>query len=55
MAEALLPPLCKSYFDIGCYAAGTPAIDYDFKCIDFLTILEKRTLEPTLRKKMFGS
>jgi putative hemolysin len=55
MADGLLPPLCKSYFDIGCYAAGAPAIDREFKCIDFLTVLESKTLDPRVRKRMFGS
>jgi putative hemolysin len=54
-AEAMLPPLCKSYFDIGCYASGSPAIDREFKCIDFLTVLEMKTLDPKVRRKMFGS
>ncbi|MDR3606101.1 MAG: GNAT family N-acetyltransferase [Oligoflexia bacterium] len=54
MAQALLPSLCKSYFDIGCYAAGLPAIDRDFKCIDFLTVLETKVMDPRLRRRMFG-
>lgn len=55
MAKSLLPSLCKSYFDIGCYAAGSPAIDRDFKCIDFLTVLESKTLDPRVRRRMFGN
>lgn len=54
MAEAILPPLCQSYFDIGCYVPGVPAIDRDFKCIDFLTILKSDELNEKLRQKMFG-
>jgi putative hemolysin len=51
-AELLLPPLCKSYFDIGCKISGPPAFDNDFKCIDFLTILESKNLNPRVRQKM---
>ncbi len=55
IAESLLPSLCRSYFDIGCYAPGAPAFDYDFKCIDFLTILDVNELDPKVRRKMLGS
>lgn len=51
-AERLLPPLCRSYFDIGCYTPGVPAFDADFKCIDFLTILEVADLDDKVRRKM---
>jgi putative hemolysin len=55
LAESLLPSLCRSYFDIGCYVPGTPAFDYDFKCIDFLTVLDVNELDPQMRRKMLGS
>jgi putative hemolysin len=51
-AESLLPSLCKSYFDIGCYTPGAPAFDHDFKCIDFLTVLESDQLSSRVRQKM---
>ena len=54
-AANLLPSLCRSYFDIGCFTSGPPAFDRDFKCIDFLTILESRDLNPKLRQKMMGN
>ena len=54
-AKSLLPSLCRSYFEIGCYVPGPPAIDHDFKCIDFLTILESDQLNPKVRRKMFGN
>lgn len=53
-AETILPPLCRSYFDIGCYVPTTPAFDKEFKCIDFLTVLKISELDPQIRKKMFG-
>lgn len=54
-AETSLPSLCKSYFDIGCYVPGPPAFDHEFKCIDFLTILEVEDLNPRIRQKMLGN
>ena len=54
-ANKLLPPLCKSYLNIGCYVAGTPAFDHDFKCIDFLVILETAQLDARIRQKMMGN
>ncbi|AZZ36362.1 GNAT family N-acetyltransferase [Bdellovibrio sp. qaytius] len=53
-AEALLPPLCRSYFDIGCFVPTKPAFDADFKCIDFLTVLNIPELDPQIKKKLFG-
>ncbi len=53
-AQSLLPSLCKSYFDIGCFTPGPPAFDSEFKCIDFLTILDKQDLDVRIRQKMFG-
>jgi len=53
-AKTLLPPLCKSYFDIGCTIPGLPAIDQEFNCIDFLTVLESDSLNPHVRQRLFG-
>ncbi len=55
LAETLLPSLCRSYFDIGCFTPGSPAFDQDFKCIDFLTILDVKQLSPQIRRKMMGA
>lgn len=54
-AQKILPPLCRSYFDIGCYTPCAPAFDHDFKCIDFLTILDMTLLDPKVRHKMMGT
>ena len=53
-AQSLLPPLCKSYFNIGCYVPSTPAFDTAFACVDFLTVLETHRLDPKVRQKMMG-
>lgn len=52
LAQTLLPSLCRSYFDIGCYVPGPPAFDREFKCIDFLTILEIHELHPRILEKV---
>lgn len=50
-AENLVPPLLRTYLKIGCYIGGEPAWDEEFKCIDFLTILDKEDLNKSLWKK----
>jgi putative hemolysin len=53
-AVQMLPSLCRSYFDMGCFAAGKPAYDKEFKCVDFFTYLDLNELNPIVAKKMFG-
>ncbi|KHD89018.1 MAG: hypothetical protein OM95_06060 [Bdellovibrio sp. ArHS] len=50
-AEELLPPLCRAYLKIGASLGGEPAWDQEFRCIDFLTILQREDLNRTLWKK----
>lgn len=50
-AIALIPPLFRAYLKIGAYVGGAPAWDSEFKCIDFLTILNKEDLNRSLWKK----
>lgn len=50
-AEELLPPLCRAYLKAGALVGGEPAWDQEFKCIDFLTILQRDDLNRTLWKK----
>lgn len=54
-ALKLLPPLCRSYFEMGCFVPTTPAFDKAFKCIDFLTVLNIKEMIPSLKKKLFGA
>jgi putative hemolysin len=35
-----LPPLLKSYLKAGAKVIGEPALDKDFQCFDFLTLLD---------------
>ncbi|MNJ93335.1 hypothetical protein D3C87_110140 [compost metagenome] len=50
-AETLLPPLCRAYMKVGAFVGGAPAWDWEFKCIDFLTILRRDDLNRTLWKR----
>lgn len=50
-AQSLIPPLFRAYLKIGAYVGGAPAWDSEFKCIDFLTILNKEDLNKSLWKK----
>jgi putative hemolysin len=49
--EALIPPLCRAYLKAGAVLGGEPAYDAEFKCIDFLTILEREQLNKALWRK----
>lgn len=49
--EGLIPPLCRAYLKAGAYLGGEPAWDEEFKCIDFLTILEAENLNKALWRK----
>jgi putative hemolysin len=55
LAKSLLPSLCRSYFEMGCFSPGAPAFDSDFKCIDFLTILDMNNLSLQMQRKMMGA
>ena len=44
-----IPKLLTAYFSLGAKICGPPAIDREFKTIDFLTVLDLDTLSPTIR------
>jgi putative hemolysin len=50
-AEALLPPLFKSYLRMGAKICGTPALDREFYCIDFLTVIKVDQFNPKMKEK----
>jgi putative hemolysin len=50
-AETLIPPLLRSYIRAGAVICGKPAYDFDFKCIDFLTLLEVQNINGAHGKK----
>lgn len=45
-AEARPPKLLRAYLTMGAKICGEPAIDWEFKTIDFLTLLDLQTLHP---------
>ena len=46
-----VPSLLKSYFKAGAKVYGEPAIDLDFKCIDFFTIIDLTRMSDQFDKK----
>lgn len=51
---AKVPPLMRLYLDYGAKVCGPPAMDREFKTIDFLTLLDVEQFDPRIRKKLFG-
>ncbi len=49
-----LPPLVKAYLNAGCRVASGPAWDRDFKCMDFLMVLEVKRVNRLVEKRFFG-
>lgn len=50
-AEMLIPPLLKSYLKHGAKIVGLPALDSDFGCVDFLTVLHKADMTNSLARR----
>ena len=50
-ASAKVPKLLRTYLAIGAKICGPPAIDREFKTIDFLTFLDLETLHPRVRAR----
>ncbi len=46
MPEVRAPKLLRAYLTIGAKICSEPAIDREFKTIDFLTLLDLQTLHP---------
>jgi len=51
LLEVRAPKLLRAYLTIGAKICGAPAIDRDFKTIDFLTLLDLQTLHPRMAKR----
>ena len=47
----LLPPLLRSYLHAGAQVYGWPALDREFACTDFLTILDWKRLNPRFQSR----
>ena len=50
-AKVDIPKLLRTYLAIGARICGPPAMDRDFKTIDFLTLLDLATLHPRVRTR----
>lgn len=48
------PKLLRMYLMVGAYICGEPALDRDFKTIDFLTLLDLEQLTPSFRIRYLG-
>lgn len=49
--RAAVPPLLWAYIDAGATVCGAPALDRDFRCVDFLTVCDLDHLREDLVRK----
>lgn len=58
IAEAVrlvsIPRLMRAYLTLGARICGEPALDAEFKTIDFLTLIDLRSLGPRAMQKFLG-
>ncbi|NJL25918.1 MAG: GNAT family N-acetyltransferase [Calothrix sp. SM1_5_4] len=50
-----MPPLLRSYLNAGAKVYGAPALDREFECVDLLTILDWRALNPRFHARFMDS
>lgn len=50
-----VPKLFSAYLSIGAVVLGPPAVDREFKTIDFLTFLDLQAIPPRVRKRFLES
>ena len=53
-AKAKAPRLMRAYLTLGARLCGEPALDREFKTIDFLTLLDLESLGPRAMRKFLG-
>jgi putative hemolysin len=55
LCPAVTPPkLLRAYLNVGARICGEPALDREFKTIDFLTLLDLKELSSAARARFFG-
>jgi len=54
-ASDKVPKLLRTYLAVGAKICGPPAIDREFKTIDFLTLIDLETLHPRMRARFLNS
>lgn len=52
-ARELIPPLLKSYMTAGAQVCSEPALDTEFECIDFLTVLDLENITKLFKRRYF--
>jgi len=52
--DVKLPKLLSAYMSLGAWICGPPAIDREFKTIDFLTLMDLQSDGMKLRRQRFG-
>jgi putative hemolysin len=55
MQEVIVPKLFKIYMHYGAKVCGPPAIDRQFKTIDFLVLFDVFEMDPHTRRMFFGA
>ena len=50
-ARELVPSLLHAYLKAGARGCGQPALDRDFQCVDFLTLLDVKQLDAAVERK----
>ncbi len=50
-----IPKLLRAYLTLGAKVCGPPALDREFKTIDFLTLLDLETMPVLVRQKFMGA
>jgi len=53
-ATGKIPKLLRAYLAVGAKICGPPAIDREFKTIDFLTLMDLETLHPRIQRRFLG-
>jgi len=53
--RVIIPKLLRAYLTLGAKICGPPALDREFKTIDFLTLLDLETLHPLARQRFLGA
>jgi putative hemolysin len=49
-----IPKLLRAYLTLGSKICGPPALDQQFKTIDFLTLMDLETMHPLARQRFLG-
>ncbi len=53
-ADVKVPKLLRAYLSLGAKICGPPALDRDFRTIDFLTMLDLQAMPAVARQRFFG-